>query len=161
MSISSCRSNCAILLISIRLIVRCRHLPSPSLSRCCLSVAELLQPDALIVKLSAMAEPKPDAVSIGSKNASSITEKKGLATLVKVESVCTGCGLVGTFHMPTPWIRRWLNDGDGSPECKCGGSWAPGRALYAYHNGKPCDLPARLKVGLESRLCQNSQWFLK
>ena len=108
-------------------------------------MAELLQPDALIVKLSAMAEPKPDAVSNTSKDVT-LTKKQGLASLVKVEGVCTVCGFVEAFHMPTLWIRRWLKDGGGSPVCKCGGSWAPGRALYAYHNGEPCDLPAHLKV---------------
>ena len=111
-------------------------------------MAELLQPDALIVKLSAMAERKPDAVSNTSKDVT-LTTKQGLASLVKVEGVCTVCGFVEAFHMPTDWIRRWLKDGGGSPVCKiykCGGLWAPGRALYAYHNGKRCDLPAHLKV---------------
>ena len=84
-------------------------------------MAELLQPDALIVKLSAMAEPKPDTASNAAKEKEMI-KKQGLASLVKVEGVCTVCGFVEAFHMPTLWIRRWLNDGDGSPDCiKCGG----------------------------------------
>ncbi len=114
-------------------------------------MAELLQPDALIVNLSAMAERKPDAVSNTSKDVTltTLTTKQGLESLVKAEGVCTVCGFVEAFHMPTHWIRRWLKDGGGSPLCKiykCGGLWAPGRALYAYRNGKRCDLPAHLKV---------------
>ncbi len=99
----------------------------------------------LIVKLSAMAEPKPDAASNAAKE-KEMTKKQGLASLVNVEGVCTVCGFVKVFHMPKDWIQRWLNYGGGSPVCKCGGSWAPGRALHAYHNGEPCDLPAYWKV---------------
>ena len=71
-------------------------------------IAELLQPDALIVKLSAMAEPKPDAASNTAKE-KEMTKKQGLASLVKVEGVCTVCGFVKVFHMPKDWIQRWLN----------------------------------------------------
>ena len=44
--------------------------------------------------------------------------EKGLATLVKVESVCSECGIMSVFHMPKDWIQKWLNYGGGSPACK-------------------------------------------
>ncbi len=73
--------------------------------------------------------------------------EKGLATLVKVESVCSECGIMSVFHMPKDWIQKWLNYGGGSPACKvCSrGLCKPGRALQAYHNGAPCELPDHWK----------------
>ncbi len=108
------------------------------------------------MKLSAMAEPKPEAASNAAKEQEETTRKemtktKGLASLVKVEGVCTECEFSLVFHMPKDWVQRWLNYGGGSPVSeKCGpgggGSLAPGRTLHAYHNGEPCDLPDHWKV---------------
>ena len=102
---------------------------------------ELLQSHAPSARFSAM-EPMTKA----QEQNKDMTRRRGLASLVKVEGVCTVCGLIKVFHMPNDWVQRWLNYGGGSPVCKCGGSWASGRALHAYHNGEPCDLPAHLKV---------------
>ena len=81
-----------------------RHLPSPSLLRCCSIAAELLQPHALIAKLSAMA-PEPDAASNAAKT-KEMTKKKGLASLVKVEGVCAECEFSLVFHMPKDGVQR-------------------------------------------------------
>ncbi len=111
-----------------------------------------------IAKFSAMAEFKPEAAANAAKEQKEtmtrvqgqekdMTRKKGLASLVKVEGVCSECGIISVFHMPEDWIERWLNDGGGSPACKScpRGLSTPGRALHAYHNGAPCDLPDHWK----------------
>ena len=70
------------------------------------------------MKLSAMA-PKPDAASNTAKE-KEMTKKKGLASLVEVEGVCTECEFSLVFHMPKDWVQRWLNYGGGSLVCeKC------------------------------------------
>ena len=103
-----------------------------------------------------MAEPKPEAASNAAKEQEEtmrkeMSKKKGSASLVKVEGVCTECEFSLVFHMPKDWVQLWLNYGGGSPVCeKCGpgggGSLTPGRTLHAYHNGEPCDLPDHWKV---------------
>ncbi len=116
---------------------------------------ELLQPHALIVELSAMAEPKPEAASEpakgrGKKRIKEWEEKRkdGLSVLVQVEGVCTKCESSLVFHTPKLRIQRWLNYEDqAAPVCaKCGpggGLLKPGRALRTYHNGEPWPLPDR------------------
>ena len=76
------------------------------------------------------------------------TRRRGLTSLVKVVGACTECGISLVFHLPEDWIQPWLNYGGGSPACKCGprGLLRPGQALHAYHDGKPCDLPAHWKA---------------
>ncbi len=98
----------------------------------------------LAAKSSAMAESKPEAATNAAQEQKETmvkareedkdaTRKKGLASLVKVEGVCSECGLVSVFHLPEDWVERWLNDG--------GGLSTPGRALCAYQDGVPCALP--------------------
>ena len=108
----------------------------------------------LSAKSSAMAESKPEAATDAAqeqkeamvkaqKEDKDATRKRGLASLVKVEGVCSKCGIVSVFHLPEDWIERWLNDGGGSAACRsclCGLSTL-GRALCAYHDGVPCALP--------------------
>ena len=109
-------------------------------------------------KSSAMVESKPEAATNAAQEQKETmakvqeqdkdaTRKKGLASLDKVDCVCSGCGIISVFHLPEDWIERWLNDEGGSPACQScpRGLSAPGRALHAYHNGAPCDLPDHWK----------------
>ena len=91
----------------------------------------------------AEAKEQDKTMSKAKEQEKELTRRRFLASLVKVEGVCAECGISFVFHMPKDWVRRWLNYGGGSPGCKCGprGLLAPGRALHAYHNGEPCDLP--------------------
>ena len=70
-----------------------------------------MQPHAPIAKFSAMAEFKPEAAANAAKEQKEtmtkvqeqekdMTRKKGLASLVKVEGVCGGCGIVSVFQLP-------------------------------------------------------------
>ena len=105
-----------------------------------------------------MAESKPEAATNAAQEQKEAmvkareddkdaTRKKGLASLVKVEGVCSECGIVSVFHLPEDWIERWLNDGGGSPACRScrRGLSTPGRASCAYHDGVPCALPDHLE----------------